>query len=239
MTTGTGLAFSLAAQGKTVTPTLRKTDTALQRRTAGPGIEGPNDGVYLHLKADFGRKTWSLPHRDLKASAVSGAPQPAARSVYCPCCLTQEALLSRVKIFAYVPQELVEEYTSLARLSGAPRSELFWLGLHLGAPAARRSVESGSYLPRRRVAAPVSRAVGHLPGGAFDLLRHFGSGVVAQNPDIEPEVLISAVRSHASLLVPPVALSDLQLEGLVEALLGTDDGDLVPVPGNAPPDDMD
>ena len=147
---------------------------------------------------------------------------------------------NKIKTFVYIDPVLLDAFTELARSVGASRSEVLALALHEGFASARTLLLAGDYQPAGRGFGTVSTsatAAAQRLDGRLASLRRFGALLLENNPKLVPSALRAALRSESEQWVPPLHLTDLQVEGLVDALIEPEQGDLQSVPGHAPPDE--
>ena len=96
-----------------------------------------------------------------------------------------------------------------------------------GARPVRLSGTGGAYVPPRRAA----------PSAKQRTLARVGQTILSVQPSIGYDGLQEALASAIPVHLPGVDPDTLDLDAIVDTLMESHDGDLVPVPGDEPPDD--
>ena len=97
-----------------------------------------------------------------------------------------------------------------------------------GARPARLPGTGAGYVGKRRPAPTVQQRT----------LARLGQTILRVNPSMEPDALRDALASELPVHLPGVNPDTLDLDGMVDTLFESHDGNLVPVPGDEPPDDQ-
>ena len=148
--------------------------------------------------------------------------------------------MPKIRVVVYVDAGLLGKVDSVAMRSAVSRSAVISAAIAEGIGAA-----GTRFAPRRRgqgarlFGRPSSpfRGPGRSPATAQQRKAiTLGESLLRVNSALEPEEMREALLAELPAHLPGVQPDTLDLDGIVDALYASHDGDLVPVPGQEPPE---
>lgn len=149
--------------------------------------------------------------------------------------------MSKTRVVVYMDAGLLGQVDGIAERSAVSRSAVLSAAVVAGIEDAAKHFSpkrqgqgsrlfprSGAgYLGRRRSPATVHQRKAIA----------FGQALLRVNPSLPPDQLRDALVDELSTYLPGVPAESLDFDALVDSLYAGSDGNLVPVPGDAPPED--